>query len=92
MGALDSCLNFSFSCIEGGGPVGSEERMTGRELSMDFTSTQHKYADSLNILVSVFSQIQPHKEKTRGPHSVGCGLAERVSGQDACDGLVSLRG
>lgn len=34
---FDSCLNFSFSCREGGGPLGSEERMTGRELSMDFT-------------------------------------------------------
>lgn len=36
-GALDSCLNLSLSCREGGSPMGSEERMTGRELSMDFT-------------------------------------------------------
>lgn len=36
-GVLDSCLNFSLSCKEVGGPLGSEERMTGREPSMDFT-------------------------------------------------------
>lgn len=37
MGALASCLNLSLSCREGGGPLGSEERMTGRKGSMDFT-------------------------------------------------------
>lgn len=41
-GALDSCLNFSLSCKEVGGPLGSAERITGREPSMDFTSAQHK--------------------------------------------------
>lgn len=37
MGALDSCLNFSLSCKEEGGPLDSEERMTGRKPSIDFT-------------------------------------------------------
>lgn len=37
VGVLGSCLNFSLSCKEGGGPLGSEERMTGLELSMVFT-------------------------------------------------------
>lgn len=37
-GVLGSCLNLSLSCIEGGGPLCSDERMTGRELSSGFIS------------------------------------------------------
>lgn len=37
--ALDSCLYFSLSEFEDGGPLGSDERMTGRDvLSMDLGS------------------------------------------------------
>lgn len=34
---MGSCLNLSFSCIEGG-PLDSDERMMGRELSDDLGS------------------------------------------------------
>ncbi len=48
--------------------MGSEERMTGRELSMDFTSAQHKYTHTSKylmqlVLLTHFNQRKPEQKQ-----------------------------